>query len=156
IVHPTNPNIVFVCALGRATGEQTEHGVYRTTDGGKTWKLVLTLGGNYGCSGLTIDPQNPKVLFAGMWHVIMHTWAMYSGSSDPKSGVDVRREGGDRGKEVVEAGTPPPPIGKIDVAVAPSNSKRVYALIQTADQGSVWRSDDGGVKWKVVNYQRQL
>jgi hypothetical protein len=156
IVHPTNPNIVFVCALGRATGEQTEHGVYRTTDGGKTWKLVLTLGGNYGCSGLTLDVKNPNVLFAGMWHVIMHTWAMYSGTQDSKDGVYVSRDGGDTWKQVVDPGLPHPPIGKIDVAVAPSNGKRVYALIQTADQGSVWRSDDGGAKWKVVNYQRQL
>ena len=156
IVHPTNPNVVYVCALGRATGEQTEHGVYRTTDGGKTWKLVLTLGGNYGCSGLTLDEKNPKVLFAGMWHVIMHTWAMYSGTHDPKDGVYVTRDAGDTWKQVLDPGLPNPPIGKIDVAVAPSNSKRVYALIQTADQGSVWRSDDGGVKWKVVNYQRPL
>jgi hypothetical protein len=156
IVHPTNPNIVFVCALGRATGEQTEHGVYRTLDGGKTWRLVLTLGGNYGCSGLTLDEKNPKVLFAGMWHVIMHTWAMYSGTNDSKDGVWVTRDGGDTWKQVVDPGLPHPPIGKIDVAVAPSNSKRVYALIQTADQGSVWRSDDGGVKWRVVNYQRPL
>jgi hypothetical protein len=156
IVHPTNPNVVYVCALGRATGEQQEHGVYRTTDGGKTWKLTLTLGGNYGCSGLTIDEKNPKVLFAGMWHVIMHTWAMYSGTHDSKDGVYVTRDGGDTWNQVVDPGLPHPPIGKIDVAVAPSNSKRVYALIQTADQGSVWRSDDGGVKWKVVNYQRPL
>jgi hypothetical protein len=91
-----------------------------------------------------------------MWHVIMHTWAMYSGTNDPKDGVYVTRDAGDTWKQVVDPGLPHPPIGKIDVAVAPSNSKRVYALIQTADQGSVWRSDDGGVKWKVVNYQRQL
>jgi photosystem II stability/assembly factor-like uncharacterized protein len=156
IVHPTNPNIVFVCALGRATGEQVEHGVFRTTDGGKTWKHVLSLGGNYGCSGLTIDAKNPNVLFAGMWHVIMHTWAMYSGTQNPNNGVYVTRDGGDTWKRVVDPGLPHPPLGKIDVAIAPTNSKRVYALIQTADQGSVWRSDDGGASWKVVNYQRPL
>ena len=156
IVHPTNPNIVYVCALGRATGPQEEHGVYRTMDGGKTWKLVLAIGGNFGCSGLALEWQNPKVLFAGMWHVIMHTYAMYSGTSDPKAGIYVTRDGGDTWKQVLHSGLPKPPIGKIDVAVAPTNSKRVYALIQTADQGSVWRSDDGGVAWKVVNYQRPL
>src|SRR5213075_184391 len=91
IIHPTNPDIVFVCALGRATGEQQEHGVYRTLDGGKTWKLVLGLGGNYGCSGLALDVKNPKVLFAGMWHVIMHTYVMYSGTHDSKDGVWVTR-----------------------------------------------------------------
>src|SRR5215467_7143646 len=156
IIHPTNPDIVYVCALGRGTGEQQEHGVYRTLDGGKTWKLVLGLGGNFGCSGLAIDVKNPKVVFAGMWHVIMHTYAMYSGTKDSKDGVWVTRDGGDTWKQVLDPGLPKPPLGKIDVAVAPTNSQRVYALIQTADQGSVWRSDDGGVKWKVVNWQRAL
>ncbi len=156
IIHPTNPDIVYVCALGRATGEQQEHGVYRTLDGGKTWTLVLGLGGNFGCSGLALDVKNPKVLFAGMWHVIMHTYVMYSGTHDPKDGVWVTRDGGDTWKQVVDPGLPKPPLGKIDVAIAPTNSNRVYALIQTADQGSVWRSDDGGVKWKVVNWQRPL
>ena len=156
VIHPTNPDIVYVCALGRTTGPQDEHGVYRTLDGGKTWKLVLGLGGNFGCSGLTIDVKNPKVLFAGMWHVTMHTYAMYSGTTDPKDGVWVTRDGGETWKQALDSGLPKPPIGKIDVAVAPTNSNRVYALIQTADQGSVWRSDDAGVKWKVVNWQRAL
>lgn len=156
IVHPTNPDIVYVCALGRVTGPQQEHGVYRTKDGGKTWKLVLTLGGNIGCSGLTLDAKNPNTLFAGMWGVIMHTYAMYSGTDDPKAGIYVTHDGGDTWKQVLDAGLPKPPIGKIDVSVAPTNSKRVYALIQTVDQGSVWRSDDGGVTWKVVNHQRTL
>ena len=75
-------------------------------DGGKTWKLVLTLGGNYGCSGLTLDEKNPKVLFAGMWHVIMHTYAMYSGTHDPKDGVYVTRDGGDTWKQVLDPGLP--------------------------------------------------
>ncbi|HXT16449.1 MAG TPA: hypothetical protein VN706_12505 [Gemmatimonadaceae bacterium] len=156
IVHPTNPNVVYVCALGRATGEQEERGVYKTTDGGKNWKRVLYVGGNYGCSGLSLDVKNPNVLFAGMWHVVMHTWAMFSGTEEPKDGVYVSRDAGETWKQVIDPGLPHPPIGKIDVAIAPSSSKRVYALIQTADQGSVWRSDDGGVKWKVVNHQRAL
>jgi photosystem II stability/assembly factor-like uncharacterized protein len=127
IVHPTNPDVVYVCALGRATGPQDEHGVYRTKDGGKTWKLVLTLGGNFGCSGLALDVKNPQVVFAGMWHVILHTYAMYSGTDDPKAGIYVSRDGGDNWKQVLDAGLPKPPIGKIDIAVAPTNSKRVYA-----------------------------
>jgi len=154
IVHPTNPNIVFVCALGRATGPQHERGVFRTTDGGKTWKQVLFVDENTGCSGLTIDVRNPNVLFAGAWQVVMHTWAMFSGG--PSSGIYVTRDGGDTWKRVEHPGLPKSPVGKIDVAIAPTNSKRVYALIQTADQGSVWRSDDAGVSWKVVNYQRPL
>ena len=154
IVHPTNPNIVFVCALGRATGPQQERGVFRTTDGGTTWKHVLFVDENTGCSGLTIDVHNPKVLFAGAWQVVMHTWAMFSGG--PGSGIYVTRNGGNTWKRVEHPGLPKSPLGKIDVAVAPTNSKRVYALIQTPNQGSVWRSDDGGVAWKVVNYQRPL
>ena len=156
IVHPTNPNVVYVCALGRATGPQEEHGVYRTTDGGKSWKRVLGLGGNYGCSGLAIDLKNPRVLFAGMWHLIMHTYVMYSGTHDPKAGIYVTRDGGDTWRQMQHPGLPKPPIGKIDVAIAPTNSKRVYALIQTADQGSLWRSDDGGASWRVTSWARAL
>ena len=154
IIHPTNPNIVYVCALGRATGPQHERGVFKTTDGGKSWNQVLFVDENTGCSGLTIDPKHPNNLFAGEWQVVMHTWAMFSGG--PGSGIYMTHDGGDTWKRVERAGLPKSPLGKIDVAIAPTNGKRVYALIQTADQGSVWRSDDGGTSWKVVNYQRPL
>ena len=81
IVHPTNPDIVFACALGRATGPQQERGVYRTTDGGRTWARVLFVDPNTGCSGLTMDAHDPDVLLAGTWDVVMHTWAMFSGGT---------------------------------------------------------------------------
>ena len=87
IIHPTNPDIVFACALGRATGPQAERGVYRTTDGGETWTRVLFVDDKTGCSGLSIDPSNPKVIFAATWEVVMHTWAMFSGGAG--SGVYV-------------------------------------------------------------------
>ncbi len=154
IVNPTNANIVFVCALGRTTGPQQERGVYRTTDGGLTWKRVLFVDPNTGCSGLSLDAGNPDVLFAGMWQVEMHTWAMFSGG--PGSGIWVSRDGGDTWSHLTDPGLPKSPLGKIDVAVAPSDSNRVYALIQTADQGSVWRSDNSGRTWRVVNWQRTL
>ena len=154
LVHPTNPNIVYVCALGRATGPQQERGVFRTTDGGLTWKHSLFVDENTGCSGLAMDVKSPNVLFAGAWQVVMHTWAMFSGG--PSSGIYVTRDAGETWKRVTHPGLPKSPLGKIDVAVAPTNSKRVYALIQTADQGSVWRSDDGGTSWNAVNYQRAL
>ena len=92
IVHPTNPNIVFVCALGRATGPQEERGVFRTKDGGTTWQRVLFVDDKTGCSGMSIDVSDPKVLFAGTWDVVMHTWAMFSGG--PGSGVYVSRDTG--------------------------------------------------------------
>ncbi|HUK31474.1 MAG TPA: hypothetical protein VLV89_10195 [Candidatus Acidoferrum sp.] len=159
VVDPRNADNVFVCALGRMTGPQKERGVYRTMDGGKNWELVLTTEeGKTGCSGLSMDPHNSRVLFAGMWQVEMHTYGEYSGG--PGSGVYVSRDGGSHWTKIVGRGLPGPPggkdIGKIDVAVAPSNSNRVYALIQTADQGSLWRSDDGGDIWRVVNWDRAL
>ncbi len=154
IVHPTNPDIVFACVLGRTTGPQQERGVYRTTDGGQHWDRVLFADENTGCSGLSMDPENPHTLFAGMWQVEMHTWAELSGG--PGSGIWVSHDGGTTWKRIEGHGLPHSPLGKIDVAVAPTDSNRVYALIQTADQGSVWRSDDGGENWKAVNYQRPL
>jgi photosystem II stability/assembly factor-like uncharacterized protein len=154
IVHPSNPDIVFVCALGRATGPQQERGVFRTTDGGQHWERVLFTNENVGCSGLSMDPHNPLTLFAGMWQLEMHTWGEFSGGSG--SGIYVSRDGGTKWNRIEEHGLPTSPVGKIDLAVAPTNSNRVYALIQTKDQGSVWRSDDAGEHWKAVNYQRAL
>lgn len=154
IVSPANPDVVFVCALGRATGPQPERGVYRTTDGGKTWERVLFVDENTGCSGLAMDAHNPRVLFAGTWQVVMHTWGEFSGG--PGSGVYVSRDGGSTWTRIEAHGLPKPPVGKIDVAVAPTDSDRIYALIQTKDQGSVWRSDDGGANWRVVNWDRAL
>jgi photosystem II stability/assembly factor-like uncharacterized protein len=154
IVHPTNPNVVYVCVLGRATGPQQERGVYRTTDGGRTWTRSLFVDGNTGCSGLTLDAKDANTLFAGMWQVEMHTYAMYSGGTS--SAIYVTHDAGVNWTRVEHPGLPKSPLGKIDVAIAPSDSRRVYALIQTAGQGSVWRSDDGGTSWKVVNWQRTL
>lgn len=154
VVHPTDPDLVYVCALGRTTGPQEERGVYRTNDGGTTWQRVLFVNEDTGCSGLDMDPNDPNVLFAGTWEVVMHTWAMFSGGEG--SGVYVTRDGGDHWDRIEDSGLPKAPVGKVDVAVAPSDSRRVYALIQTADQGSVWRSDDGGRSWGVVSWDRTL
>ena len=154
VIHPTNPDVVFVCALGRLTGPQQERGVYRTSDGGKNWERVLFADANTGCSGLAMDPHNPRVLFAGMWQVEMHTYGMFSGG--PSSAVYVSRDGGSKWTRLEGHGLPKSPVGKIDVAVANSDSGRVYALIQTADQGSLWRSDDGGESWTVASWARAL
>src|SRR6266446_4740995 len=104
--------------------------------------------------GRTMDAHNPRVLFAGMWQMEMHTWGEFSGG--PGSAIYVSRDGGTKWTKLEAHGLPKPPFGKIDVAVAPTNSQRVFALIQTKDQGSVWRSDDGGENWQTVNYQRPL
>jgi len=137
LIHPTNPNIVYVCAQGRLTGPQEERGVFKSTDGGSNWQRVLFVDRNTGCSGLDIDKSDPNTLIAGTWQVEQHTWAQLSGG--PGSGVYVTHDGGTKWIHA-SAGLPKSPLGKIDVAIAPSSTKRVYALIQTADQGSLWRS----------------
>ena len=153
IVDPTNADVVYACAIGRVTGPQQERGVFKTTDGGTTWKRVLFVDPNTGCSGLSIDAHDPNTLVAGMWQVEMHAWGEFSGG--PGSGVHITHDGGATWKKVT-AGMPKPPVGKIDVAIAPSDSQRIYALIQTADQGSLWRSDDGGETFTDVNWSRGL
>jgi len=154
VIHPSNPDIVFACVLGRTTGPQQEKGVYRTTDGGQHWDRVLFGGENVGCSGLSMDPHNPHTLVAGMWQVEMRTWGEFSGG--PGSGLYISHDGGTKWQRIEGHGLPSAPLGKIDVAIAPTNSKRIYALIQTRDQGSVWRSDDRGENWNRVNSQRAL
>ncbi len=154
VIHPTNPDIVFACVLGRVTGPQPERGVFRTTDGGQHWARVLFAGENVGCSGLSMDHHDPRTLIAGMWQVEMHTWGEYSGGAG--SGIHISHDGGTTWTRLKEHGLPHAPLGKIDVAIAPTNSNRIYALIQTSDQGSVWRSDDAGEHWRNVNSQRAL
>ena len=154
LIDPANENVVFACVLGRTTGPQQDKGVYRTSDGGQHWERVLFVADNVGCSGLSMDPHNSHTLFAGMWQVEMRTWGEFSGG--PGSGVYVSHDGGTKWTHIEEHGLPHSPLGKIDVAIAPTNSNRVYALIQTKDQGSLWRSDDAGEHWKAVNYQRSL
>ena len=154
IIDPRNPEVVFVAALGTCYGPQPDRGVFRSTDGGKTWQKVLFVDENTGASDLSMDATNPRVLFAGMWPIDIKTWGRKSGG--PGGGVYVSRDGGTNWKKIEGHGLPQPPIGKVAVAVAPSNPQRVYALIETGQRGSLWRSDDGGEKWKRVNASRLL
>ena len=152
-VHPKDPGTAYVCAEGRLTGPQQERGVFKTTDGGANWQRVLFVDENTGCSGLSIDQNDPNTVLAGTWQVEQHTWVQKSGG--PGSAVYITHDGGAKWTRL-SAGLPKSPVGKIDVAIAPSDSKRHYALSQTADQGSLWRSDDGGTAWKVVSWDRSL
>lgn len=164
VIDPKNPDIVLVAALGHAYGPQPERGVFRTTDGGKTWERVLFTDEHSGCAHLEMDPNNPKVLFAGMWPLEIHTWGRESGG--PGSGLFKSTDGGVTWKRLSGNGLPTRMTGKIVPAIAPSNSKRIYALIETGDgvplngqetdRGKLWRSDDGGDNWKLVSYDRNL
>ncbi len=153
LIDPTNANSVYVCALGRLPAPQQDRGIYHSADGGKTWQHQLFVDANTGCSGLSMDAKDPKTIYAGTWQVKMNTWGEYSGG--PGSGVYVTHDG-EHWQHITAHGLPTRPVGKIDVAVAPSNSSRVYALIQTNGDGSLWRSDDAGQNWRVVSWDRKL
>jgi len=153
VVNPRDVNNVFVCAEGRLSAPQQSRGVFRSTDGGATWKHTLFVNPDTGCSGLTMDQADPNTLIAGTWQVTQRTWDEASGG--PGSGVYLSHDNGQTWTHVT-AGLPHSPLGKIDVAIAPSNPQRAYALIQTTNQGSLWRSDDGGAQWQVVSWDRSL
>lgn len=154
IIDPQNSDIVYVAALGTCYGPQPERGVFRTKDGGKNWERVLFVDENTGASDLSMDPENSQTLFAGTWQIEIKTWGRVSGG--PGSGVFVTHDGGSTWKRLAGHGLPSAPLGKIAVAVAANDSHRVYALIETGQRGSLWRSDDGGENWRVVNYSRLL
>jgi photosystem II stability/assembly factor-like uncharacterized protein len=163
-IDPHNPDVVLACALGHAYGPQPERGVFRTADGGKTWEKALFVDENTGCSDMGMDPNNPRILFAGMWQIEIHTWGRTSGG--PGSGLFKSTDGGITWKRLEGHGLPHSPVGRIAVRVAKKDSNRVYAEIETGDGvpqlnspgqlGQLWRSEDGGENWEMVNSDRQL
>jgi photosystem II stability/assembly factor-like uncharacterized protein len=153
-VHPRSPDIVFAAVLGHAFGPNPERGVYRTRDGGKTWQQVLKKDSDTGASDVAIDPANPSVVFAGLWQARRRPWELTSGG--PGSGLYVSRDGGDTWKALTgDHGLPEGVWGKVGVAVAPSDSRRVYALVE-AEKGGLFRSDDGGESWSLASGHHAL
>jgi len=164
VIDSTNPQIVLACALGTAYGPQPERGVFRTADGGATWQRTLFVDENTGWSEIAADPSNPRIMFAGMWQLEIHTWGRESGG--PGSGLYMTRDGGATWKKLTGHGLPTKPVGKVMPAIAHSNPQRVYASIETGDglpwkgqdtdRGQLWRSDDGGENWRMVNTDRNV
>ncbi len=152
VVSPLDPNTVFVGVLGDAWEPSTERGVFRSTDGGKTWKQILYVGSTTGVSDLVMEPDNPKVLYAGMWQVMRRPWILQSGG--PLSGIYRSTDGGDHWQKLTE-GLPSGPMGRIGLAVAPSDPARVYALIGSR-QGVLWGSHDRGEHWSPLSHNRNL
>ncbi|HKT32055.1 MAG TPA: hypothetical protein VJS89_06145 [Gammaproteobacteria bacterium] len=149
VVDPHNSNNVWVAVLGHVWGPNAERGVFKTADGGKTWKKVLFVNDHTGAIDLAMDGNNPQVLFAAMWQAQRYPWKMDEGG--PDSGLWRSTDGGDTWTKLTD-GIPKPPLGRISVAVAPSNPERVYALIETKrGNGLLFTSSDLGDHWQQVS-----
>jgi len=153
IVDPHNPDMVFVAALGHPFGPNTERGVFRSIDGGKTWDKVLYKDENTGAIDLAADPQNPHILFASLWETRRTPWSLTSGG--PGSGLYRSTDSGATWKKIEEHGLPKGPYGRIGLAVG-ANSDRIYAIIEAKEAGGFYRSDDGGDTWDLVNGSHSL
>ena len=153
IIDPTNPNIVFVAAIGNPYAEHPERGVYKTTDGGETWSRVLYTNDSSGCADLAMDPSNPNKLIANMWQHRRTPWSFRSGG--PGSGLYMTVDGGKNWKKLGKTeGLPAGNYGRIGLAFSQSMPTRVYAMVEATKNG-LYRSDDGGFKWELVNSEPQ-
>jgi photosystem II stability/assembly factor-like uncharacterized protein len=154
VIDPSNPDIVLVAAVGHIFGPNAERGVFRTTDGGATWQKVLYKDEQTGAIDLESDPAHPTVLYAALWQMSRKPWLLSSGG--PLSGLYKSTDEGVTWTPIAGHGLPEGVLGKIGISVAPgTNGRRVYALIE-AKAGGLYRSDDGGETWELVNSQHLL
>ena len=156
VIHPTNPNIVYVAALGHAHGPQKERGIYRTTDGGKSWEHVLFINENTGGIDIAIDLNNPDFLLASMWEIHINSWGLNSGGES--GGVFISRDGGDSWERQDKNGLPGgkgKPVGKVAIAISQSNPNTMYALCEEGHPG-LYRTDNGGESWQLVTRNHTL
>ena len=151
-VHPKNPDLVYVAALGHVWGPNPDRGIFRSKDGGKTWEKVLFVSEKTGASDLCMDPNNPRVLYAGMWQVHRKPWMLESGG--PEGGLYRSTDGGDSWKKLA-GGLPEGIVGNVGVAVSGARPDRVWAIVE-AEKGGVFKSDDGGEKWTKTNSENKL
>ena len=153
-IHPKNPDLVYVAALGHIFGPNDQRGVFRSKDGGKTWERVFNRGNKAGAIDLVLDPSNPNTMYAGFWEVYRKPWTLESGG--PGSGIFKSVDGGDTWTELTRnAGLPRGMVGKVGITVSPANPERVWAIVE-AEDGGVFRSDNAGRTWTKVNDERRL
>jgi photosystem II stability/assembly factor-like uncharacterized protein len=153
-VNPTNPDIVYVGAFGHVFGPNTDRGVFKTTDGGKTWRKILYRNDSTGITDLAMDPKNPETLFAAFWQAWRTPWQLVSGGAG--SGIFKTTDGGEHWTEITRnPGLPAGIIGNIGLAISPVNPNHVWAIVE-ADSGGVFRSTDGGATWTRTNSDRRL
>jgi photosystem II stability/assembly factor-like uncharacterized protein len=149
IIDPTNPNTVYAAAIGNPYSEHPERGVYKTTDGGDTWNLILHTNDTSGCAELVMDPSNPNKLIACMWQHRRYPWQFKSGG--PGSGIYLTIDGGKNWKKLgKEDGLPDGITGRVGLAFATNEPSRVYAMVEATKNG-LYKSDDGGFKWELIN-----
>lgn len=149
VIHPRNPDVVTVAVMGHLFGPNEERGVYKTVDGGKNWKRVLFVNNQTGCSDLVAEPGNPNTLYAGMWRLIRTPYSLESGGEG--SGLYKSTDGGETWTNVsAKKGLPKGTWGIVGVAFAPSNTERIYAIIENAN-GGLYRSDDAGETWQLMS-----
>ncbi|MEH6745980.1 MAG: glycosyl hydrolase [Maribacter arcticus] len=156
IVHPTNPDIVYAAALGHTYGKQQERGVYKTVDGGETWKRIFFIDENTGAAELAIDPKNPNRLLVGMWSIQINTWGLNSGG--PGGGVYRTTDGGENWEPLNTKGLPggkENPVGKTAVAISYSNPNIVYALFEI-ESPALYRSEDFGETWTLQTQNHDI
>jgi photosystem II stability/assembly factor-like uncharacterized protein len=154
VIHPRNPDVVFVAALGHLFGPNEERGVYRSKDGGKTWQKMLYRDADTGAVDLAMDPSNPNLIYATLWQIRRKPWTFESGGKG--SGLFQSTDGGDTWAEITRNdGLPKGVLGRIGVAISPANPERVWAMVEAAE-GGVYRSDDGGKKWQKTNSENNL
>jgi photosystem II stability/assembly factor-like uncharacterized protein len=153
-IHPGNPDLVYVAAVGHAFGPNLERGVFRSKDGGKTWEKVLFVDEKTGAIDLALDPTNPRTLYAAFYQVVRLPWGFESGG--PGSGLYKSTDGGDTWTKITGEGLPKKGVwGRIGLAVSPANPSRVWAMIE-AEDGGLFRSDDAGKTWRRTNEERKL
>jgi photosystem II stability/assembly factor-like uncharacterized protein len=154
VVHPDDPDTALVCALGRQFGPNKERGVFRTTDGGESWEKVLYIDKDTGCSDIDMELSNPRIIYAGMWTFRRKPWRFDDG--DGETALYRSKDGGTTWEKLDGEGMPEGPMARIGVSIAQGEPSVVYLMTETKDEGSLFRSDDRGETWRMVNDDRDL